>query len=181
MNSHRIGHATSLLLILVCGTGCFSAFQRIDATLVLEARRAIPRPAAFQEDEGFYLDEEEESGKSVFIGELIAIFPGFFIHGLGHRYAGDHATARRLSNMGQWGYLFTAVGGGIVTGAYFIDRSSDNILPVSMYVAGGSVGAVGLGYFFSAWILDIYDTPRAIRSGGRPWRFLREKGDIFDD
>jgi hypothetical protein len=164
--------------------------ERIDPGFVARAQQALEtqRRGAMApegrdevtevEDEADEVDEERE--KSVVVGELLAFFPGLFVHGLGHYYAGDHVTARKLRGMGEWGYLLTAVGGGILVGAYFLDQSSDDILPISLYVAGGTVGAVGLGYFFTAWVGDMYDTPRAVQSGGKPWRFLMDDAGAFD-
>lgn len=175
-------------------SGCALSGGRIDPDLVARARAsaaswpAVSSPARqglYERDAREYdpIEEEveEEEHGSVFVAELLAIFPGFFVHGLGHTYAGDRETARRLRRMGEWGWAFTAVGAGAITGAYFADRSSDGIFPISLYVAGGAAGGVGVGYLLSAWVMDIYDTPRAVRSGGRPWRFLQKAGDAFDD
>lgn len=177
--------------VLVFGSGCAGSFQRIDARLAVSAQRAVSRDRSNSRrdryrDEERYDEEDEGSGGSIFLGELLAIFPGLFVHGLGHTYAGDHQSARKLREMGEWGYLLTAVGGGIVVGAYFLDREADDalgtdVIPISLYVAGGGIGGVGLAYFFTAWIADIWDTPRAVRSGGEPWPWLRDSmDDDFD-
>ena len=104
------------------------------------------------------------------IGELLAIFPGLFWHGLGHQYAGDTETAREIREAGEWGYLLTALGGGLVMGGYFLDRSSGggDTFALSLYIAGGTTGGIGSGFFLTAWIYDIIDTPRAVRTSGRP-------------
>lgn len=125
-------------------------------------------------------EEENASGKSVILGEMLAIFPGLLWHGVGHYYAGDYQSSRRIRSIGEWGYLLTAIGGGLLVGAIALDDSSDDILPVSLYVSGGAFAAIGLGYFFTAWGADIYDTPRAIRENGRPWDWLADD-EIFDD
>src|ERR1041385_1110917 len=86
------------LLVLLLLASCAAPFDRIDRSLASEARLAL-----FQERPPHGDDSEEENiepyeGKvvqtrSVILGELLAIFPGFFWHGLGHQYAGDARTA----------------------------------------------------------------------------------------
>jgi hypothetical protein len=168
--------------------GCRTGWETLDISAVRTAR------AGFQDYYDSYpLREEDrraargerEPQKSVFLGELIAIFPGLFVHGLGHRYAGDYDTAARLRHVGEVGYLGIIIGGGLVTGGYFIDQSDEDLwqgYAYGMYGAGGFIGVVGVGYFFTAWIYDIVDTPRAIRSGGEPppRSPLLESMDIFD-
>ena len=172
-----------------CAPARFGGGVRIDPQLVFAVQERMPRRGEegarpFEDeghdDEGEYYDEEE-NGKSVFVGTLLAFFPGLLVHGLGHMYAGDQQSARRLRHMGEWGYLLTAIGGGLVAGGIALDDSSDDIVPISLYVSGGTIGFVGLGFFFTAWILDMYDTPRAVRSGGRPWRFLEKEAEPFGD
>ena len=184
-------------VLLIGGMGCLGQFQKIDVRLVDEARLNYSNHRfagfnyqspyeeydedEFEEDDGYYEDDEsEDSRPSLIIADLLAFFPGLFVHGLGHNYAGDHATARNLRSMGEWGYLLTGLGGGIGAGAYFLDQSNDNILPISLYITGGIVAGVGLAYFFSAWIMDMIDTPRAVKSGGAPWRFLDEHSGPFE-
>ncbi|HVR75846.1 MAG TPA: hypothetical protein VMT52_16055 [Planctomycetota bacterium] len=119
---------------------------------------------------------------SVIVGELLAIFPGMFVHGLGHYYAGDYKTAARLFRIGEFGYLLTLVGGGAGVGAYYLEREDQKGYAYSLYATGGTLAAVGLSYFFTAWIYDMIDTPRAVRSGGQPpprSEFV-EAMDIFD-
>ena len=59
-------------------------------------------------------DSEAPGEKSVFVGELLAIFPGFFVHGLGHRYAGNTDTADEILTMELYSLLTTGLGGGLV-------------------------------------------------------------------
>jgi hypothetical protein len=178
----------ALLVALLCfvGNGCAPTFQRIDSRLATRARQGLPRSFHFitqqydfAGEEPSYdeeVEEDEERGrKSLFVATLLAIFPGMLIHGLGHYYAEDYETAKNIREIGEWGYLLTAVGGGVGTGAYFIDKSQDNFLPLSMYITGGTIASVGLAYFFTAWILDIYDVPRAVRTGGATWDFFEDQ------
>lgn len=182
-----------LVLLGLLAPGCTSSRQSIDPGYALQARlglRAAGATSPQDRDDGFWdrVDREyegevilrENDGKSVILGELLAFFPGILVHGIGHYYAGDRVTARKINQVGQWGYLLTAVGGGLVAGAYYLDDSSEHILPVSLYVVGGGVGAVGLTYFFTAWISDMWDVPRAIETGGEPWSFYEENALLFD-
>ncbi len=177
------GLALLVSLLLTGLVGCGPSIQRIDARLARGASQGLNtawqvRLSRYEDDEEYIA--REPAGGSVILGELLAIFPGVFVHGIGHYYAGDYESARAINKIGQWGYLLTALGGGMVTGAHFLDQSSDHILPVSLYTAGGGVGAVGLAYFFTAWFSDIWDTPRAIRSGGEPWAWLEDDMDFFN-
>jgi hypothetical protein len=188
--------------IAACLTGCAPRFTRVDSRLANRARLAIgsgdtaPAFAWTQDDRDDHRywepshprerderrerEDGERARKSVVVAELLAIFPGMFVHGLGHYYAEDYESARKIRNMGEWGYLLTAIGGGLIVGAVFLDDSSDEILPISLYAAGGGTAAVGLAYFFTAWFSDMWDTPRAIRTGGRPWSFLQESSPFGD-
>src|SRR5262245_52618895 len=75
--------------------GCASPFEAIDRGLAVEARMALrqerppPNPDGDEEEEeesNIRRYEEKPGGGSVIVGELLAIFPGFFWHGLGHDY-----------------------------------------------------------------------------------------------
>jgi hypothetical protein len=105
---------------------------------------------------------------SVWVGELLAIFPGLLVHGMGHYYAGDHQTAKRLRHIGEFGYVLTAVGGGMGVGAYYLDQEDLNGFAYTLYGTGGVLVIAGITYIFTAWIYDMIDTPRAVRSGGEP-------------
>jgi len=102
------------------------------------------------------------------VGELLAIFPGILIHGAGHYYAGDYATAGKLFRIGEFGYLLTAVGAGAGVGAYYLDRNDQKGYAYSLYATGGVITLAGVTYVMTAWIYDLIDTPRAVRSGGEP-------------
>ena len=175
------------LLLLCCG--CASPFDPIDLTLARQARSALrqERPPQFDEDEERGPPEEEPRRKSVVIAELLAIFPGMLWHGLGHYYAGDTITARRIHRAGEWGYLLTALGGGMVLGGYYLDKETDDLpgFVISLYSAGGVTGAIGSGFFLTAWFYDMIDTPRAVRSGGQPpprgSLFAKDLEDIDDE
>jgi hypothetical protein len=159
--------------------GCATPYEAIDRGLAVEARLALRQerpPASPGDDEDEEeanirrYDEKQGGGKSVFLGELLAIFPGFFWHGLGHDYAGDHKTAKEIRGAGEWGYLLTALGGGLLVGGYFLDQQDSMWDPyaLSLYITGGIAAGVGAGFWLTAWFYDMIDTPRAIDSGGRP-------------
>ena len=175
-----------LVITNLFGSGCSLGEWRLRVDAVDRARVAL---AQLTERDLYYRDEEEDeragaedddgtaaSVGHVIVAELIAIFPGMFIHGLGHLYAGDDQTFGRLSNLGQLGYVLTVVGGGLAVGGYYLDEDDTELLgqdltdptAYSLYAAGGVAGGIGLTYFFTAWFYDMIDTPRAVISGGRP-------------
>jgi hypothetical protein len=165
------------LSVLAFPAGCASPFEAIDRGLAVEARMALRQerppasPVGDEEEEGNIRPYDQNKGtKSVILGELLAIFPGFFWHGLGHTYAGDHKTAREIRGTGEWGYLLTALGGGLLIGGYFLDQEDSiwNGYAISLYVTGGVAAGVGAGFWLTAWFYDMIDTPRAVESGGRP-------------
>jgi hypothetical protein len=196
----------ALVLVALAVTflvGCAASHERIDARVVNLATGGVGGSfelasyaggvgnARADERDDKYLEfeancdardeeDEEEGAGSVILGEMLAIFPGLLWHGVGHHYAGDYQSSRRIRSIGEWGYLLTAIGGGLLVGAYALDESSDGILPISLYVSGGAFAVIGLGYFFTAWGADIYDTPRAVRENGRPWEWL-DDDDVFED
>ncbi len=163
--------------------GCSVSGVRIDPLAVQKAR------ALFQSEyERFPLEQEEKfkpeekSTGSVILGELIAIFPGLLVHGLGHYYAGDYQTARRLRHVGEMGYVMTAVGAGVVTGGYYLGKEDLHGFSYSLYGVGGTIGVAGVFYLLTAWFYDMIDTPRAVSTGGEPpprSEFI-ESLDIFE-
>ena len=102
--------------------------------------------------------------KSVFVGELIAIFPGFFVHGLGHRYAGNTEKANEILLMEAYSLLTAGLGGGLLALGHSEDAEA-------VEIAGWvSIGAGGVG-FLGTWIYDILFTPGQIEEHNR---LLRE-------
>lgn len=180
------GWAALLLLPAVCFSGCALHWGSLDLVAIQDARRGLDHFEKHPIRAPEKAEEDAPSTGSVILGELIAIFPGFFVHGLGHHYAGDYKTARRLSHIGQLGYLLTAVGGGLVVGGYYIDKGDDKNnyqgIVYSMYGAGGTIGVIGIGYFLVAWFYDMIDTPRAVESGGEPPRRtpMLDSMDLFE-
>jgi len=157
-------------------SGCEIGLDTLDLSTVRNAR------AGFQEHFEKYpvgaKRHTEEVGASkggslgdVIVGELIAIFPGFFVHGLGHYYAKDYQTSRQLRSIGEIGWLFSAIGGGLIVGGYYLDENDDDKWQgtvYSLYGSGSFFGLVGVGYLMVAWFYDMIDTPRAVETGGEP-------------
>lgn len=189
--SGRLPLLAAIGLMVPWCAGCHLYPDRVAPEFAFAATRAL-----YSEDHGWIEEFDEDipaprddsagapgGAGEVILGELIAIFPGFFVQGLGHRYAGDYRTASQLGRVGQIGMLLTLLGGGIVTGGYFAEDADQTSLGISLYASGGFIGAVGVTYWGTAWIYDIIDTPRAILSGGRPppRSTFVESLDVFGD
>ena len=101
-------------------------------------------------------EEVVQSPKSVIIGELIAIFPGFIWHGLGHRYAGDPKKAAEIELL----EAYSLIGLGAGTGLISAGRSDDNLR--GLEITGYTVGGLGALAFLGSWIYDIIYTPDAV-------------------
>jgi hypothetical protein len=144
---------------------------RIDPLAVQKARALFQSQSQYEqfplEPEEKFKPEEKSTG-SVILGELIAIFPGLLVHGLGHYYAGDYQTARRLRHVGELGYVMTALGGGLVVGGYYLGKEDLKGFSYSLYGVGGTIGVAGVFYLLTAWVYDMIDTPRAVSTGGEP-------------
>ncbi len=186
----RLPHAAfrwgAPVVFALASIGCALQPRSIDMSAIQSARLSLALRASEQTERDIYRygeddDPEEFEAKkpskwSAAGGVALAIFPGIFVHGIGHWYAGDKTTARRLSRLGQFGYVLTAVGGGAIVGGYFLDKDDSDVLgadftdPVAytLYGAGGIAAGIGVTYLFSSWFYDIYDTPRAVLSGGKP-------------
>jgi len=214
----RVFLCVLLLVVGLAVVGCAGRFERIDARIADVASHGLVQKSSlegftfalndqsrsrrnnergrddyleFEAEDEFeeeFEEEEGEGGRSIILGEMIAVFPGMLWHGAGHHYAGDYETSRRLRSIGEWGYLLGGIGGGLILGGVAIQGGDpefsggdlEDHLASSFYVAGGIVGAIGLFYFLTAWGGDIYDTPRAVREKGRPWEWLEERGALFD-
>lgn len=105
-------------------------------------------------------DPEE---RSVLAGELLAIFPGFFVHGMGHRYAGNKERADELLLMEGYSALTAGLGGGLAAVGAHEDLDA---LEVTGWVGVG-VGGVG---FLGSWLYDVIFTPSEVKRYNRSRR-----------
>jgi hypothetical protein len=146
----------------------------LDPGLVREAR------LAFGATQGRAWAEPEQhvgspgTGQAI-LGELLAIFPGVLVPGLGHYYAGDTRTAHLITRVGLFGEGLILVGGGTAVGGYYVFENSDDwddvgqaSVGATLVILGGATAVAGLVPFLTAWWYDMIDTPRAVLSGGQP-------------
>lgn len=166
-----------LVLFPLATTGCggLDHARGLDEASILRARAAYRDRASLvsvqtSEDSGDKWPVEGASGRSgsvfdVVVAELIAIGPGMIVQGLGHRYAGDSQTAGQLMRVGGIGVGLSGLSVGLIAGG---NEMSADWIGDTISGAGYGIGVIGVGYYLSAWLYDIYDTPRAVRSGGRP-------------
>lgn len=186
----REGRAAAIAgLLVLAGVGCGAVPRALDLASVRRARLGFEEYYEKYPIGDARPEKVAEGGASlgaIVLGEAIAIFPGLLVPGLGHFYAGDGETGRKLLRIGQTGYLFAGIGAGLCAGGYFLDEADEedrwNGFAYGLYAAGGLSGVIGVGFLLSAWVFDIVDTPRAVSSGGEPpprTPFV-ESMDIFD-
>ena len=160
-----------LLSSALLASGCRATWGTLDPAVVRSARATLHRQdfPPLEEYEEVHRDPEPRGtiGEAI-LGTVLAIFPGVIVHGTGHFYAGDRSTARKLSRVGQFGYLLTGAGVGLGFGAHAAMEEDLDGLGVSLYSGAAVVGGAGILYLLSAWVYDVVDTPRAVLSGGRP-------------
>jgi hypothetical protein len=162
MLRRRSGHLVLLALVLaglVAGgpTGCASS-SRID------------------DPDGY----RRENEKSPFLATIIAIFPGFFVHGLGVRYAGKSPRADELMSEEGLAVGALAVGAGLGGLGYLEHIQGDKaegtsmvlhrIGEVSSFIGAGAFTAFGLVTFFDSWIRDIAEAGTAAEDHNRELR-----------
>jgi hypothetical protein len=97
----------------------------------------------------------ESPRKSALVGELLAFFPGFFVHGMGHRYAGNAEKADEILAMELYSLLPIGLGGIL----YGIGRSEDAEAVEIAGLVGMGVGAIP---FLGTWIYDLVFTPSEV-------------------
>lgn len=169
--------ALAAVLLAFLAAGCSLRLDRIDVSAVEGARLALRAQSEGDVRKDRYRFEDEEESKeedppgsvgSMILGELIAIFPGVLVPGVGHLYAGDRASAERLFHITEFGYILTALGGGLLIGGYLLHENDIPGTAYGLIASGALVGGIGLGYWFTAWFFDMIDTPRAVRENGKP-------------
>lgn len=105
---------------------------------------------------------------------FLALFPGFFVHGLGHFYAGDYTTGIILLGLGM-----LIVPGSIAEAAYAVADNKDDEGGVNAaHVAFG----VGLAAFLGSWIYDIAHSSVAVEKYNEKARAqIRLSSDRYND
>jgi hypothetical protein len=121
-----------------------------------------------------------EGDRSPFKSTLMAIFPGFFVHGLGNYYAGKTARSEELMGEEGIGLGCMAIGAGLGALGYYEHLQADKEKGTTMVLdrigeVGSWVGCAGfLGFgivsFFDSWIRDIYEAGDAARERNRERR-----------
>lgn len=92
--------------------------------------------------------------KSESTATLLAAFPGFFVHGLGHFYAADYLTASILFTL----ELFAVSG----TFGAIVDHI-DNNEPRGEFDLNTAAVIVSLAVFLASWIYDFAHADAAVR------------------
>ena len=176
MRFYRLLFSLVLFQLVFTGCGGLDHGRGLDEASIQRARAAYRERVSLvsvqtqDDDTGDKWPTEQPSDRAgsfldVVVAEVIAIGPGMFVQGLGHRYAGDYKTAGQLMRVGGVGIGLSGLSFGLVAGGREI---SEDWIGDAISGAGYGVGILGVGYYLSAWWYDIYDTPRAVRSGGRP-------------
>jgi len=119
--------------------------------LALSARAGAPAAGA---------GGEERPRKSALVGELLAIFPGAVVHGMGHRYAGNKEKADEILAMELYSLLPVGLGATL----YGIGVSQDAEAVEVAGLIGMGVGAVP---FLGTWIYDMVFTPSEVERYNR--------------
>lgn len=100
-------------------------------------------------------EPEEFKPKSAVVGELLAIFPGIIVHGMGHRYAGNTDRANEILTMEAYSLAVVGLGAGL----WAIGDSQDaDAVKIAGYVGMG-VGGIP---FIGTWIYDLIYTPSEV-------------------
>lgn len=158
---NRCNRRIALLLALVIAGGCASAQPNDRAA-------------------------EVEGESSPFVATLMAIFPGFFVHGAGNWYAGKLNRRDELLEREGLGLGCMAVGAGLGGLGYLEHVQGDKSKGVEMVLhrmgeAGSFIGALGfegfgLVCFFDSWIRDMMEAGDAAEERNRQ---LRLNHDLY--
>jgi hypothetical protein len=127
----------------------------------------------------------EAEEKSPLIAELLAIFPGILIHGLGNLYAGKTDRAGDLMAEEGIGIAAMGVGAGLCYLGYAENGHSEHshgwekidgrIEEVSEFAGGGAAGIFGTAFFFDSWIEDMLEAPGAAIAHNKRVRALLDE------
>jgi hypothetical protein len=100
-------------------------------------------------------EERSAARKSPVVGELLAIFPGIFVHGMGHRYAGNADKADEILVMELYSLIPIALGGAL----WGIGENQD---AEAVRVAGWIGMGIGAVPFLGTWVYDLVYTPSEV-------------------
>ena len=105
--------------------------------------------------------------RSPVLATILAVFPGFFVHGLGTIYAGNTSRGSELLQEEGLGVIGLGVGAGLGALGYYengqADKSRDAVRvyhrfgEVTSFLGAGLAGTFGLVWFFDSWIRDIME------------------------
>ncbi len=133
-------------------------------------------------NEGGYRSENE---KSPFVATLLAIFPGFFVHGIGNWYAGKNNRRDELLEREGLGLGCMVLGAGLGGLGYLehvqaektdgVQMVLHRIGEVSSFIGAGGFVGFGLICFFDSWIRDIIEAGDAAEDRNRQ---LRQNYDL---
>ncbi|MCB9547159.1 MAG: hypothetical protein H6706_15115 [Myxococcales bacterium] len=112
------------------------------------ARADTPQTVDAAQAEGFAPRPDDEPAGSLF-GGVLAVGPGFLIHGFGHYYAGAKDTALSL-------LLAELAGLGLIAASLAIDESTHGSGPTGGLRLG--LAHAGAVLFFGSWGADIFGT-----------------------
>lgn len=93
--------------------------------------------------------------KSPEVALLLAVFPGFIVHGAGHLYAKKPLTSVLLFGMGTIGGVMVISGSIRLGFAKGFSKSGNETASAIVLVSGGIL-------FFGSWIYDIVRAPKII-------------------
>jgi hypothetical protein len=129
-------------------------------------------------------DLRSERERSPVAATLMAIFPGFFVHGAGNWYAGRNNRRDELLEEEGLGLGCMALGAGLAGLGYYEHLQADRekgteqvlnrIGEVSSFVGAAGFEGYGLVLFFDSWIRDIAEAGDAAESRNRELRRNRE-------
>jgi hypothetical protein len=155
--------------------------RRIASVLVLVLLGGCATSSGGVNEGGYRSDEE----KSPFVATLLAIFPGFFVHGIGNWYAGKNTRRDELLEREGLGLGCMVIGAGLGGLGYLEHVQAEKkegfemvlhrIGEVSSFIGAGGFVGFGLICFFDSWIRDIIEAGDAVEDRNRQ---LRQNYDI---
>lgn len=153
-----------LVVILVSSSQSYanntenSSFSNLELSVSIRNNQLTINQANVFAMRGMYLDNDIDStkiiiksGKNPKTCFMIAFFPGFFIHGLGHYYIGKYKTGTIL--LGTEVLSISSFLIGAFMGVTQMDSHNKSDTP-------DVLGGIGLGLFFGSWMYDWIGAPK---------------------